>query len=54
MTYEDEVIKAARDGYAESLVTITPELEKLLRLIYNAGYNRAQIDAMNSQTEYFE
>ena len=51
MSYEDEVIKAARDGYAESLVTFTPELEKLLRLIFKAGYNQAKVDMAK---EYFE
>ena len=46
MNYEDEVIEAARKGYAESMTRWTPELEKLLRLVYNTGYKQAKIDAM--------
>lgn len=46
MTYEDEVIEAARKGYAESYTKWTPETEKLLRLVYNTGYKQAKIDAM--------
>ena len=46
MTYEDEVIKAAKNGFAEVLQPLTPEMEKLLRLVYKAGYNRAKFDAL--------
>jgi len=46
MTYEDEVIKAARDGLAQALQPLTPEMEKLFRVIYKAGYNRAKFDAL--------
>ena len=42
MTYEDEVIDAARKGYGQSMTKWTPELEKLLRLVYSAGYQQAQ------------
>jgi len=46
MTYEDEVIKSARDGLAWAHVSMTPEMEKLFRVIYKAGYNRAKFDAL--------
>lgn len=50
MTYEDEVIKAARDGFAEVLQPLTPEMEKLLRVVYKAGYNRAKFDMLRDVT----
>lgn len=50
MTYEDEVIKAARDGYTEVLQPLTPEMEKLLRVVYKAGYNRAKFDMLRDVT----
>ena len=34
MNYEDEVIEIAR-----SSMNVTPEMEKLLRTVYRAGYN---------------
>ena len=46
MSYEEEVIDAARKGYGESMTKWTPELEKLLRVIYKAGYNSGKYDAM--------
>ena len=46
MTYEDEVIKAARDGLLWAHVAMTPEMEKLFRVIYKAGYNRAKFDML--------
>ncbi len=46
MTYEDEVIEAAKKGYAESYTKWTPETEKLLRIVYQTGYKQAKIDAM--------
>ena len=49
MSYEDEVIEAAKKGLAEGFSAMTPELEKLLRLVYNAGYKQAKIDAMKSE-----
>lgn len=45
MNYEDEVIETARRGLAWSNVALTPEMEKLLRIVYNAGYKQAKIDA---------
>lgn len=42
MSYEDEVIESARKGLAWSNVALTPEMEKLLRVIYRAGYQQAQ------------
>ena len=46
MSYEDEVIDAAKKGLAWSNVALTPEMEKLLRVIYKAGYNSGKYDAM--------
>ena len=34
MTFEDEVIKIARSN-----MNLIPEMEKLLRTVYRAGYN---------------
>ena len=34
MTYEDEVIEIARSN-----MNLVPEMEKLLRTVYRAGYN---------------
>lgn len=42
MTYEDKVIDAARKGLAEGFTAMTPEMEKLFRVIYRAGYQQAQ------------
>ena len=47
MTYEDEVIKAAKDGLLWAHVAMTPEMEKLFRVIYKAGYNRAKFDMLS-------
>jgi hypothetical protein len=44
MTEEDKVIQAAREGLAEGFTTMTPEMERLLRLVYRAGYKQAKID----------
>ena len=49
MSYEDEVIKAAQKGLAEGFSAMTPEMEKLFRVIYKAGYNQGKIDAMKSE-----
>lgn len=46
MTYEDEVIKAARNGFAEVLQPLTPEMEKLLRVIYQAGYKQGRVEEL--------
>ena len=42
MNYEDQVIKAAKDGFNDVFSSMTPETEKLLRLVYRAGYNEAK------------
>ena len=34
MTFEDEVIEIARSN-----MNLVPEMEKLLRIVYRAGYN---------------
>ena len=44
--YEDEVIKAARLGFSEGLVSVDENMEKLLRLVYRAGYKQATIDML--------
>lgn len=44
--YEDEVIKAARLGFSEGLVSMDESMEKLLRLVYRAGYKQATIDML--------
>lgn len=44
MIDEDKVIQAAREGLAEGLTPMTPQMEKLLRLVYRAGYKQAKID----------
>ena len=44
--YEDEVIKAARLGFAEGLVSMDENMEKLLRMVYRAGYKQATIDML--------
>ena len=49
MTYEDLVIEAARKGLAEGFTVMTPEMEKLLRVVYQAGYDRAKLDAFRSE-----
>jgi hypothetical protein len=49
MTYEDEVIDAARKGYAESYSKWTPETEKLLRLVFQAGYKQGTFDRMEKE-----
>ena len=49
MTYGDEVIEAARKGLAEGFTVMTPEMEKLFRVIYRAGYDRAKLDAFRSE-----
>ena len=46
MTYEDEVIKSARDGLAWANVALTPEMEKLLRIIYQAGYKQGKLEEL--------
>ncbi len=42
LSYEDEVIKAAKQGFMDSLTPLTPQFETLLRLVYRAGYHEAQ------------
>lgn len=42
MNYEDQVIKAAKDGFNDVFSSISPSTEKLLRLVYRAGYNEAK------------
>jgi hypothetical protein len=49
MNYEDEVIEAARKGLAEGFTHLTPEMEKLMRLIYQAGYKQSTIDRMQKE-----
>ncbi len=44
MIDEDKVIQAASEGLAEGLTPMTPQMEKLLRLVYRAGYKQAKID----------
>ncbi len=41
-SYEDEVIKAAKQGLADAITPLTPQFETLLRMIYRAGYHEAQ------------
>ena len=46
MNYEDEVIESARKGLTWANVALTPEMEKLFRVIYKAGYNKGKIDTL--------
>jgi hypothetical protein len=41
MSYEDEIIAAANQGYPN----LDPKLKELLRLVYKAGYQEAQRNA---------
>lgn len=52
MTYEDEVIEAARKGLAEGFTNMTPEMEKLMRVIYRAGYDQAKRDRLLERREH--
>lgn len=47
--YEDQVIEAAKKGFAEAYITMTPDLEQLLRLVYQCGYKQAKIDAIERE-----
>lgn len=49
--YEDQVIEAARQGLREGFTTMTPEMEKLFRLIYRAGYKQSRIDMIEQQSK---
>jgi len=49
MTYEDQVIEAARKGLEQGFSALTPEMEKLLRVVYKAGYDRAKLDSFRSE-----
>lgn len=42
MNYEDQVIKAAKDGFNDVFSSMSPATEKLLRLVYRAGYDEAK------------
>ena len=55
MNYEEEVIQAVKDGFEdEGILIFTPQMEKLLRLIYQAGYRQAKIDALKSELANLE
>ena len=46
VSYEDRVIEAAREGYATAFVQMDDTLEKLLRLVYQAGVKQGQLQEM--------
>ena len=51
MSYEDQVIEAAREGFANSFIRMDDKMENLLRLIYRAGYKQSQIDQLEQKTK---
>lgn len=48
---EDNCIKAVRDGLREGFSNLTPEMEKLFRLVYRMGYKQCTIDQMENELE---
>ena len=54
MTYEDQVIEAARVGLSEGLFPMTKELEKLLRMVFQAGHKQGIIDTLEKQIKSLE
>ena len=46
---EDICIKAVRDGLKEGFTHLTPEMEKLFRLVYRLGYKQSTIDRMEKE-----
>jgi hypothetical protein len=48
---EDICIKAVRDGLKEGIIpmSLTPEMEKLFRLVYRIGYKQGTIDRMEKE-----
>ena len=48
---EDNCIKAVRDGLREGFTNLTPEMEKLFRLVYRLGYKQCTIDQMENALE---
>lgn len=46
MTHEDEVILSAKKGLAQAYMTLTPEMEKLFRVIYQAGYKQGKVEEL--------
>ena len=52
MKYEDRVIEAAREGFQLAFIKMDVETEKLLRLVYRAGYKQAVIDRMERENTY--
>ena len=49
MNYEDQVIEAAREGFANTFIRMDDKMENLLRLIYRAGYKQSQIDQLEQK-----
>ena len=52
MKYEDRVIEAAREGFQSAFIKMDAETEKLLRLVYRAGYKQAMIDRLERENNY--
>ena len=49
MTYEDEVIEAAKEGLMRINATLTPQMEKLLRAVFQCGYKQGKIHQLEEQ-----
>ena len=48
---EDICIEAVRDGLRRAFTDLTPEMEKLFRLVYRMGYKQCTIDQMENEYE---
>lgn len=48
---ENKCIKAVRDGMKEGFTHLTPEMEKLFRLVYRLGYKQCKIDQLQKELD---